>query len=342
MLMVLPINTRYAKQVLFRPIGQKGQAAIAAGKVTVIGLGALGTVSSNQLCRAGVGFLKLVDRDYVEYSNLQRQILYDEKDAQALIPKTVAAAAKLSAANSEINIEPLVADISPRNIEPIIAGSSLVVDATDNIETRLLINDACIKNKIPWIYGAVLGSIGMTMSIVPGVTPCLRCHIDDLPAPGSIPSCDTEGVLSMATGTVASLQSAEALKLLIGLEPTPGMLYLDVWNRDFETLGINKRDDCPACGKNEFDFLNEESYSFTTTLCGRNAVQISPPVDREINLEKLSGRLKTAGEVSYNGYLLNLRVDNFEIVLFPNGRAIIHGTDDEAVARTIFARYIGT
>ncbi len=335
-------KTRYAKQILFHPIGQRGQKALAASKVTIIGLGALGTVSSNQLCRAGIGHLKLVDRDYVEYSNLQRQTLFDEKDALEFIPKAIAAAAKLSAANSEIEIEPLVADISPRNIENIIAGSSLVVDATDNIETRLLINDASVKNNIPWIYGAVLGSIGMTMSIVPGRTPCFRCYTEDIPAPGSIPSCDTEGVLSMATGTIASLQSAEALRLLIGLEPTPGMLYLDVWNWDFETLDIEKRDDCPACGKNTFEFLNGENYSWTTALCGRNAVQISPPTEREINLEQLSGRLKTAGNVNFNGYLLTLKVENHEIVLFPNGRAIIHGTDDEAEARTIFARYIGT
>ncbi len=335
-------DTRYAKQILFSPIGLKGQRELAASKVTIIGLGALGTVSSNQLCRAGVGYLKLVDRDFVEYSNLQRQLLFDEKDAQEFMPKAVAAAAKLSAANSEIKIESQVADISPRNIEKIISGSSLVVDATDNIETRLLINDACVKNSIPWVYGAVLGSIGMTMSIVPGKTPCLRCYIEDLPAPGSIPSCDTEGVLSMATGTVASLQSAEALRLLVGLEPTTGILYLDVWNWDFETFDIEKRDDCPACGKNIYEYLEGEGYSFTTVLCGRNAVQISPPTDKVMDLDRLSGRLETVGKVSFNGYLLTLEVDKHEIVLFPNGRAIIHGTDDEAEARTIFARYIGT
>ncbi|MDW7738531.1 MAG: ThiF family adenylyltransferase [Bacillota bacterium] len=335
------VNKRYAKQILFRPISKKGQTAIAASKVTIIGLGALGTVSSNQLCRAGVGHLKLVDRDFVEYSNLQRQILFDEKDASKVLPKAIAAAEKLSAANSEIVIEPLVADLSPGNAEKIIAESSLVVDGTDNLETRLLINDVCVKNNIPWIYGAVLGSVGMTMSIVPDNTPCLRCHIEHLPTPGSIPSCDTEGVLSMATGTVASIQSAEALRLLVGLEPTQGMLYIDIWDRDFETIHVEKRKECPTCGKKVFDFLNGESYSWTTVLCGRNAVQIMPPAEKKIDLKRLSERLEAIGKIAYNGYLLTLQVENKEIVLFPNGRAIIHGTDNEAEARTIFARYIG-
>ncbi len=335
-------GNRYEKQILFQPIGEKGQAKLSNSTVTIIGLGALGTVSSNHLCRAGIGKLKLVDRDFVEISNLQRQLLFDEQDALKRLPKAEAAAEKLRAINSEISIEALVADVAPRSIEKVIEGSDLVLDGTDNLETRLLINDACLKNKIPWIYAAVLGSVGMTMTIVPHRTPCLRCHISSMPAPGAIPGCDTEGVLSMTTGTIASIQSAEALRLLTGLEPKEGLFYIDVWQRDFETFHLERLPDCPACGAGSFDFLNGTNFSWTTVLCGRNAVQIVPPAEKRIVLEELEKRLKPLGEVTFNGFLLSLKAEGHEIVLFPNGRAIIRGTTDEAEARSIYARYIGT
>ena len=333
---------RYGKQVLFRPIGINGQAKISAATVTIIGLGALGTVSSSHLCRAGVGRLKLVDRDFVEIGNLQRQLLFDEEDALKRLPKAVAASEKLKKTNSEIVIEHEIADVEPRNVEALVAESDLVIDATDNLETRFLINDACLKNEIPWIYTAALGSTGVVMSIVPGQTPCLRCYIDRLPPAGAIASCDTEGVLSMTTAAAASLQCAEALRLLVGLEPTEGMLYFDAWERSFETFYIDRKDDCPACGLGKYEFLDGTAYSFTTVLCGRNAVQIQPPAESEIDLELLADRLQQAGEASYNGFLLSFKAEGYELVLFPNGRAIIRGTTDEAEARNLYARYIGT
>lgn len=340
--MVDLLESRYAKQILFQPIGEKGQAKISGSTVTIIGLGALGTISSSHLCRAGVGKLKLVDRDFVETSNLQRQLLFDEKDAEQRLPKAVAAEEKLKLTNSTITIESLVADVNPRNIESIIEESDLVIDGTDNLETRFLINDACLKNNMPWIYAAVLGSAGMLMTIVPDQTPCLRCYIDQLPPAGTIASCDTEGVLSMTTGTVASLQCAEALRLLTGFEPTPGILYLDVWDRNFDSFNIERRPDCPACGEGCYEFLDGSGFSWTTILCGRNAVQIVPPAEKKVDLKMLENRLKKAGSVSFNGFLLSFKTEKHEIILFPNGRAIVRGTTDQAEARSLYARHIGT
>lgn len=336
------LENRYAKQILFRPIGEQGQAKISAATVTIIGLGALGTVSSSHLCRAGVGRLRLVDRDFVEISNLQRQLLFDEQDAEKSLPKAVAAADKLRATNSTITIEPHIADVNPRNVEAMIKDSNLVIDGTDNLETRFLINDACLKNNIPWVYAAVLGSTGTLMTIIPGKTPCLRCQNNQLPPAGLIPSCDTEGVLSMTTGTVASLQSAEALRFLTGYDHTPGILFLDVWQRDFDNFELEKQPDCPACGCGNYEFLHGSGFSWATVLCGRNAVQISPSGEQQVDLKILETRLQKTGSVSYNGFLLTLSVDKHEIILFPNGRAIIRGTTDEAEARSLYARYIGT
>jgi len=333
---------RYAKQILFRSIGLEGQEKISSSTVVVIGLGALGTVISSHLCRAGVGRLILVDRDFVELNNLQRQFLFDEEDARRRLPKAIAAAEKLRAINSEIRIEPQIVDVTARNIESIIAGGHLVLDGTDNLETRFLINDACLKMGIPWIYGGALGAAGMTMTIVPGVTPCLRCLIDHAPPPGTMPSCDTEGVLSPITGIIGSIESAEALRLLVGLPPKQTVLYIDVWEREFQGVHMERRADCPACGMGNYEYLAGVKTAWTTVLCGRNAVQIVPPTEQTISLEDLRSRLARIGPVLYNGFLLSLEVDGREIVLFPTGRAIIRGTTDEAEARTLYARYIGT
>ena len=333
---------RYAKQILFHPIGSEGQEKISSSKVAVIGLGALGTVISSHLCRAGVGHLRLADRDFVEISNLQRQILFDEQDANQRLPKAIAAANKLRTINSEVTVEPLIADVTTRNVEEIVNGADVVLDGTDNIETRLLINDACLKAGIPWVYGGALGSVGMTMTIVPHKTPCLRCFIDEAPAPGTMPSCDTEGVLSAITATIASVQSTEALRLLIGLEPTGGILYIDVWQREFLNMDFERREDCPACGVGSYDYLTGSHTSWTTVLCGRNAVQIVPPAEREISLKDVEQRLARVGSVSFNGFLLSFEVEDREVVLFPTGRAIIRGTTDETEARSLYARYVGT
>jgi len=333
---------RYAKQILFHPIGADGQEKISSSRVAVIGLGALGTVISSHLCRAGVGHLRLADRDFVEISNLQRQILFDEQDAIQRLPKAIAGANKLRVINSEVTIEPLIADVTTRNVEEIVNGADVVLDGTDNIETRLLINDACVKSGIPWVYGGALGSVGMTMTIVPHKTPCFRCLIDQAPAPGTMPSCDTEGVLSAITATIASVQSAEALRLLVGVEPVGGILFIDVWLRDFSNLDFERREDCPACGVGSYDYLTGSHTSWTTVLCGRNAVQIVPPAEQDISLKDVEQRLARVGRVSFNGFLLSFEVEDREVVLFPTGRAIIRGTTDEAEARSLYARYIGT
>jgi len=332
---------RYAKQVLFAPIGPQGQARIASSTVAIIGVGALGTVIAGQLCRAGVGRIKLIDRDFVELSNLQRQMLFDEQDARRRLPKAIAAAEKLRAINSEIALEPLVADVSANNIEEMVAGAQLVLDGTDNLETRFLINDACVKAGIPWIYGGALAASGMTMTIVPGKTPCLRCLIDQPPPPGSLPSCDTQGVLAAITGVIGSIESAEALRLLVGLEPKQTIVFVDLWQRDFSAATLERRPDCPTCGAGDYEYLAGARTSWTTVLCGRNAVQIIPPAGQHAPLEDLQARLSRVGRVSNNGFLLNLEVEGREIVIFPDGRAIIRGTTDEAEARTLYARYIG-
>ena len=335
------IENRYAKQVLFREIGPEGQEKISRGAAVVIGLGALGTVIATHLCRAGVGRLRLIDRDFVERSNLQRQFLFDEKDARSRIPKAVAAAEKLRAVNSEILIEEVTADLTPRNAEQLLQGADVVLDGTDNLETRFLINDVALKTMKPWIYGAVLGAEGMTMTVIPPRTPCLRCLIPEAPRPGTAPNCDTEGVLSMASALVASLQSAEALKVLTGSDPRKSLLRIDVWAGEFLELSVHPRPECPACGKGLYEYLAGSHTSYTTVLCGRNAVQITPPRDHEVSLEELQERLERVGRTSFNGFLLTFEVEGRELTLFPTGRAVIRGTTDEAEARIFYAKYIG-
>lgn len=313
-----------------------------SSRVTVLGVGALGTVIATQLARAGVGHLRLIDRDLVELSNLQRQVLFDEEDARQRLPKVVAAAHKLGAANSEVSIEPLVADVTPLNVEELLSGCDLVLDGTDNLETRFLLNDACIKLGIPWIYGGALGAVGCCMTIVPGQTACLRCLLDQSPAPGSTPNCETLGVLAAATGAVASLQCADALWLLAGNPPRSSLLYLDLWTHEFANVQVPRRADCPACVGHQFDYLKGKQVSWTTVLCGRNAVQIVPPGEPHIELEELQRRLAPLGQVSFNQFTLSFRVGERELVIFPTGRAIVRGTTDEAEARTLYARYVGS
>jgi adenylyltransferase/sulfurtransferase len=335
------IENRYAKQILFEPVGQQGQDKISASTAVVIGLGALGTVISSQLCRAGVGHLRLIDRDFVELSNLQRQILFDEQDARNRLPKAVAAAEKLRSVNSEITIEAVIEDVTTRNVEALIRGAAVILDGTDNVETRFLINDASLKMKVPWIYGGALGSHGMTMTVIPQDTACLRCFIPEVPPPGTVPSCDTEGVLSSVTGVIASVQTGEALKILTGNKPRRSLLYIDVWDGNFKELHVERRPDCRACGKGDYEYLGGSHTSWTTVLCGRNAVQIVPPKEYQIPLKELQERLARVGHTSFNGFLLAFEAEGRELTLFPTGRAIIRGTTDEAEARTFYSRYVG-
>jgi molybdopterin-synthase adenylyltransferase len=335
------IDNRYAKQILFHNIGPEGQEMISRGTVVVIGIGALGTVISSQLCRAGVGRLILVDRDFVELSNLQRQILFDENDARLRLPKVVAAADKLRSVNSEITIEPVIADVTSRNVEQLVLDADLILDGNDNMEVRFLINDAALKMHKPWIYGGALGSDGMSMTVIPGQTPCLRCLIPEAPRPGTLPSCDTDGVLSSTTGIVASIQTTEALKILTGNEPRRSLLHFDVWDGKFRELTVQRRPGCKACEKGDYEFLKASQTSWTTVLCGRNAVQIVPPQKEQIPLKQLQKRLDRIGRTNFNGFMLTFEAGGYELILFPTGRAIIRGTTDEAEARTLYSRFVG-
>ena len=336
---------RYSRQTLFGPIGKEGQERLRAASVTIIGCGALGTVLANNLCRAGIGHLTIADRDYIELNNLQRQILFDEQDVARHLPKAIAAAEKLRSVNSEVQIEPLVEDIHVDGIESLVRSTDLVLDATDNFETRYLINDACVKYQRPWIYSGVIASYGVTMNILPGDTPCLRCAFPEMPLPGTTPTCDTAGVLNGIVGAITGIASTETLKILLKSEKiSREMVWLDLWENTFERIELPRQPDCPACGHHQYEFLDSLSGSSSTSLCGRNAVQVRSNTTKRsarIDFPALAERLQPIGAVSYNEFLLRFVVDSYELTVFPDARAIIKGTDDEQVARSIYARYIG-
>jgi adenylyltransferase/sulfurtransferase len=334
---------RYGRQILLPGIGEVGQRKLLHAKAVIIGCGALGTVIANTLARAGVGHLVIADRDYIELNNLQRQILFDEEDIAQGLPKAVAAAQKLSRINSSIRIEPIVADVNFGNIETLIEGADVVLDGTDNFEIRYLINDACLKNDIPWIYGGVIAAYGMSMTIRPGKTPCLRCLFAKMPPPGTTATCDTAGVLGPIVGVIASIESAEAMKLITGRgRLSEGLIAVDLWENRFDTIASPERaTDCPACGRGEYEFLAAREGIQTTTLCGHNAVQISVKSAARLNFAELARRLAPVGEVSFNEFMLRFRADGHELTLFPDARAIIKGTTDESAAKTLYAKYVG-
>jgi len=342
---VTELSSRYSRQVLFGEIGVDGQQRLTESLVVILGCGALGTVQAEALCRAGVGRLRIIDRDFVEESNLQRQTLFTEDDARSVMPKAVAAQRRLGQINSEVRVEALVTDINSINIEGLVRGAACILDATDNFETRFLINDAAIKHQIPWVYGAAVGSYGVSMTVLPQDTPCLRCVLEKLPAPGSSATCDTAGVLSPIVNVIASVQVAEALKILTGNSGRINrrMLCFDVWENSYRQIEIaNVRDegDCPCCQLRRFEFL-EGVGSVATTLCGRDSVQISVRDGSRLNLKELAQRLKAVGKVQINEFLLRLTVDQFEIAVFSDGRGIVRGTKDAQVARSLYARYVG-
>ncbi len=348
-------DDRYSRQTLFSGIGVEGQERLGRGRVLVVGAGALGSAALDMLVRAGVGTVRFVDRDTVETSNLQRQSLYDEQDAREGIPKAEAARRRLAAVNPEVTLEPLALDLHPGNIREVMGGADLVLDATDNFETRYLINDAAIATDTPWIYAAVVGSYGMTLTVLPGRTGCLRCVVPDIPPPGVSPTCDTAGVIAPAVQAVASYAVTEALKLLAGREEalSSGIWHLDVWERNAYRMDVGAPDpECPACGRREFPFLDGDAGGSLLTLCGRNAVQVrpaaaSPPAgagDADF-LDRLGGRLGALPEVRdslrVTRHLLQFEVGERRLVVFPDGRAIVHGSGDPAEARTLVSRYIG-
>jgi molybdopterin-synthase adenylyltransferase len=334
---------RYARQILFPGIGEAGQRRLLAAKAAVIGCGALGSVIASHLVRAGVGRIVIADRDYIELNNLQRQSLFDEEDIARGLPKAVAAAEKLRRINSSLRIEALVTDVHFGNIEALIAGADVVLDGTDNFETRYLINDACLKYGIPWIYGGVIAARGMTMTILPGRTPCLRCLFPEPPPPGTAATCDTAGVLGPIVNVIASIEALEAMKLITGEgRLNDGLITIDLWENRFDRIASPARaEGCPACGRGEYEFLTAREGSRTTVLCGHDAVQISLGPAAGMDLAALARRLAPVGEVACNEFMLRFKAEGVEFTLFPDARAIVKGTSDAALARTLYAKYIG-
>ncbi len=337
---------RYSRQILFSPIGETGQRKLVNKRAVVAGCGALGSVIAGLLARAGVGYLKIVDRDIVEESNLQRQMLFDEDDVRRDLPKAVAAQKKLQKINSDIEIDAVVSDIDYSNVENFTNGADVVVDGLDNFETRFLLNDCCVKNNIPWVYGACVGSGGLSMNIVPGKTPCLRCVFESEPPPGTSPTCETNGIIAPIVNIIASIQAAETLKILSGnIEAiNRKLIRIDVWTHKYDTINIANAgagSNCPVCIQRIFERLNAKTSSVATTLCGRNSVQIKIKSGAKARFEDISQRLKGVGEVRYNDFMLKFKANGNEITMFEDGRAIVMGTNDPVAAKNIYAKYIG-
>lgn len=336
------IDKRYSRQVIYENIGEEGQQRLLDSTVAIIGMGALGTVSANSLCRSGVGRLKLIDRDYVELSNLQRQTLYNEDDVREEKPKAMAAFDHLSRVNSSILLEPVIADVNPSNIEALISGCDLVLDCTDNFEVRRLINEACDRMRIPWIYCGAIGSTCMTMNIIPGETPCFICFTGESSSRESGQTCSTVGVLNMVTGIASSMQTAEAVKLLTGSKDLRNTLFfMDVWENLAQFIEVRKDPDCPVCAKHEYTALGRPAGSYSTHLCGRSEIQVVPHDRRNVDFAVLAASLSTHGETLFNSYMLKFKSETFSIKLFRDGRAIIKNAKDASHAKSIYTEYIG-
>ncbi len=339
------ISRRYSRQTLFQPIGEAGQRSLMNSRATLIGCGGLGTVVADMLVRAGIGFLRIVDRDFVEESNLQRQMLFDSTDVAQNLPKAEAARRKLKLINPDSEVEAFVRDIDPSSIVSAVEDVDLIIDGTDNFETRYLINDAAIALNKPWIYAAVVGSYGMTTTIVPGETPCLRCLYEKPPPPGTVPTCDTAGVLASIVHIIAAYETTQAIRLLCRISGgiRHEMIYTDVWTGEHKCIKTDDSRDpnCEACVKKQYDYLNAERGSLATSLCGRNAVQVSWKEAHKVDLERLADTLRASGTVKVNAYLLKFSGPEAQFTLFPDGRAIIQGTNDPKIARELYARFVG-
>jgi adenylyltransferase/sulfurtransferase len=339
---------RYSRQMRFHGVGEEGQKKLLASRVTLCGCGALGTVLANSLVRAGIGFVRIIDRDFIETHNLQRQVLFDEDDVAANLPKAEAAARKLRRINSAITIESIVADIDHTNILDLVKDVDLILDGTDNFEVRYLVNDAAIKLSKPWVYGGAIGSVGQTMTILPGQTPCLRCVVETSPPPGMAATCETAGVLAPTINVIASLQSTEAMKILTGHFEAVNrdLIYIDVWDNEFRRFKISKlkdKVDCPCCKQGNFEWLDGKMGAHTTSLCGRNAVQVAHRSTNRLSFPSLAETLRgvAEGPVTHNQFMMRFQAGGHEFTVFPDGRAIIKGTNDVDRARTLYAQYIG-
>jgi molybdopterin-synthase adenylyltransferase len=335
------LHEKYSRQILFAGIGEPGQQRLLASGAVIIGCGAIGAAAANLLARAGVGRIRIIDRDFVEPSNLQRQTLFDEADALAALPKAIAAERKLRSINSSVSVEGIVADLSPSNAADLLAQFDLILDGTDNFETRFLINDFAVQNGKPWIYAAAVASYGLTMTIRPGATPCLACLMETQ-QPGLEQTCDTIGVLGPIVNLIASLEVAEAIKLLAGRDDAlhGRLISCDIWSGHVQSIRIPRNPDCPVCARREFSYLNGQAQPHIT-MCGRDSVQIHERT-RVLDLALLRNRLSpTVSDVRHNEFLLRFRVPPYEMTVFSDGRAILKGTKDPAVARSLYARYIG-
>jgi molybdopterin-synthase adenylyltransferase len=335
---------RYSRQILFRGIGAEGQRRLAAGRIAIVGCGATGSALASLLARAGVGTLRIIDRDYVEASNLQRQSLFEEKDAAESLPKAIAAARKIAAFNSEIAVEARVEDVVPENVDVLLHGMDVILDGSDNFETRYLLNDYAVKNSRPWIYAAAVGSYGVTLNVIPRKTACLSCIFPDTPR-GTVETCETAGILNSAVNLVASIAATEAMKLLIGCDAAEQLRKtlwsFNVWtNEQAEIAAANPRPGCRACGERDFLHLAGEGRPHIT-MCGRNSVQIHERT-RPIDFMEMQYRLQPHGMVRHNEFVLKFWREPYEMTLFPDGRAIIKGTTDTGVARSLYARYVGS
>ncbi|OHB91235.1 MAG: hypothetical protein A3D89_05755 [Planctomycetes bacterium RIFCSPHIGHO2_02_FULL_52_58] len=368
---------RYLRQILFHPIGKEGQRRLAEASAVVVGCGAIGSTTASLLARSGIGYLRVIDRDVLEESNLQRQELFDEEDLREGLPKALAAEKRLRRINSTIRVEGITADLNPANAETLLRDAQVILDGTDNFETRLLLNDYALKTGTPWIYSACLGSQALLMDVLPGKTLCLRCLVDSIPLPGSLPTCETAGILAPAAKLIASIQTTEALKILTNHQEAliSGLVNIDLWKGSFQKVDTQTAfigsgpatpsPTCPACQKGEYEFLNAKGFSLTTTLCGSNAVQITPGGNAgngaKIDLLALSRRLQSTlgvDNISQSPYLLKFRCRDralalskadrpeglslhLEMVIFPDGRALLFGTQDTSLARTLYSQYVG-
>jgi len=338
------MNDRYSRQILFSGIGKEGQAKLSDARVLIVGCGALGASHAEMLARAGVGNLRIVDRDFVEFTNLQRQTLFKEDDASNRTPKAIAAKQRIGEINSEIEVEAIVADVNNSNVESLIDGCDIVLDGTDNFQVRYLLNDACVKKGTTWIYGAAVSSYGTTMTIIPGATPCMRCIFEEIPDAGSSPTCDTAGVIMPIIASISAVQVAEAIKLLVGKpnELHSSLMQIDIWANDWRKIKLgDPNPECTTCGKRVFEFLDAESQEFAAVLCGRDAVQIAPSKRADLDLKALATSLSKSYEVKQNEYLIRFSVNGNEITVFTDGRAIIKGIDDISAARSLYSKYIG-
>jgi len=333
---------RYSRQIILKEIGEKGQELLLKKTIAIVGCGALGSYTAENFARCGVGTIKIIDRDIPELSNLQRQLLFDESDVYNMIPKAIAAANKLKKVNSGISIEPHSVDLNSYNITEILSNTDLILDGTDNFETRFLINDFSVQNNIPWIFTSAVGTNGMTMNIIPKKTPCLRCFIKELPAPGDTLTCETEGILGAAAYFISSIEVVEGIKILLERNDiNKDLVVTNVWKGETDKINIVKDDNCSVCSHGNYEFLKKRKEQLITKVCGRDLIYITPPEPQSISFEKVAEKLKFTGKISYNDYFLNLTAPDYQIILFSDGRVSVKGIKNKTEARSLYSRLFG-